>query len=102
MSIEQVVDQLSRRIDALAPAEAHRALFMRTYLRTTVAVADVLRSGRFEDPAWVEHWDVVFAGYFLRAHDADRTGRVEEVSRPWRLAFGTPRTRTRCSRCFWA
>jgi hypothetical protein len=34
----------------------------------------------------VERWDVVFAEYYLRAHDADLAGH--EVPRPWRVAFG--------------
>ena len=41
----------------------------------------------FEDPEWVERWDVVFADLYLDAHDADVEGRVADVPRPWRLAF---------------
>jgi len=60
--------------------------FLATYTRTTRAVADALDDGRFEDPAWVEAWDVVFADLYL---DALRDHRRDPASapRPWRIAF---------------
>ena len=45
--------------------------------------------GYFEDPAWVERWDVVFADLYLDALDADLAGSAA-VPRPWRLAFDAP------------
>jgi hypothetical protein len=65
-------------------------LFLRTYRRTTLAVGKALEDGAFEDPDWVARWDVVFAEYYLRAHDADLSGNRTAVPRPWRLAFGAP------------
>jgi hypothetical protein len=60
--------------------------FLATYTRTTRAVADALDDGRFEDPAWVEEWDVVFADLYL---DALRAYRQAPASAPrvWRIAF---------------
>ena len=46
------------------------------------------RGGTFEDPEWVEAWDVAFADLYLAALDADLPGRP--VPRPWRLAFDAP------------
>ena len=45
--------------------------------------------GLFEDPAWVERWDVAFAGLYLDA-PRRRPGRRRAVPRPWRLAFDAP------------
>jgi hypothetical protein len=59
-------------------------------LRTTDAVGKALRDGLFEDPAWVERWDVAFAELYLTAHDADLRGNGRAVARPWRLAFSAP------------
>jgi len=39
----------------------------------------------FEDPEWVEQWDVVFAQLYVDALDAHLSGGMP--SRPWRLAF---------------
>jgi Family of unknown function (DUF5995) len=89
--VAEVVAQMQARLDALPPQLAHRRYFLGTYLRTTLAVGQAIDTGLFEDPAWVERWDVVFAELFVQAHDADRDGRAADVPRPWRLAFDTPR-----------
>lgn len=83
-----VVDALQARIDALPQGTSHRRTFIETYLRTTEAVGSAIATGKFEDAAWVTRWDVVFARFFLDAHDADLCGA--EVPRPWRLAFAAP------------
>lgn len=83
--IAGVMDQLQRRIDDLPPGLSHRRTFIETYQRTTHAVGAVIEQGGFDDSDWVTHWDVVFAGLFLDAHDADLAG--EDPPRPWRLAF---------------
>src|SRR4051794_27895562 len=60
--------------------------FLSTYTRTTRAVGAALEDGRFEDPFWVEDWDIVFADLYL---DALRAYRADPASapRPWRVAF---------------
>ena len=82
-----VLEQMQQRLDAL-PVDSSRRTFLSTYQRTTAAVGHAIEDGRFEDPEWVEEWDVVFAQLYLDAHDADRVG--ESVPRPWRLAFDAP------------
>jgi hypothetical protein len=42
----------------------------------------------FEDPGWVERWDVVFAEFYLDALDTYLSGGAP--SRPWRLSFDAP------------
>ena len=88
--IAAVVARIQDRVDDLPPELAHRRIFATTYQRTTVAVGDALGRASFEDPGWVERWDVAFADLFLDAHDADRAGRTGDVPRPWRLAFDAP------------
>ena len=88
-TIDGVVERLQSLLDAMAsePPErvAARRPFLATYLRTTRAVADALRRGVFEDPEWVEEWDVAFAELYVDALTAHQEGRV--TPRPWRLAF---------------
>jgi len=83
-----VVAQMRQRLDVLPPERAHRRFFLGTYLRTTEAVGIAIDRGLFEDPKWVEEWDVRFAEFYLRAHDADLSN--DGVPRPWRLAFDAP------------
>jgi hypothetical protein len=80
-----VVARMRQRLDDLPDGLAHRRIFLGTYLRTTQAVGSAIDQARFEDPAWVEDWDVKFAELYLHAHDADLNGGG--VPRPWRLAF---------------
>jgi hypothetical protein len=84
-TIDEVVEQLQQRIDALPRSQVHRRTFMTTYQRTTQAVGDAVDVAFFEDPDWVVSWDVAFADLFIVAHDADQAGA--RVPRPWRLAF---------------
>jgi hypothetical protein len=52
-------------------------------------VAAAIATSQFEDPIWVEQWDVVFAQLYLDALDAE-LGSRQPVPRPWRLAFAAP------------
>jgi hypothetical protein len=86
-TIGAVVRRMQDRLDALSPASSHRRVFLQTYQRTTIAVGKAVEDAYFEDPEWVERWDVVFADLYLEAHDADVDGRRADVPRPWRIAF---------------
>jgi Family of unknown function (DUF5995) len=86
--VAEVVAKMQDRLDRLPASKQHRAAFLGTYLRTTVAVGKAVDDAAFEDPDWVERWDAVFAELYLQAHDADLAGEV--VPRPWRLAFDAP------------
>ena len=86
--VSRVLGQMQERLDALPASMSKRRVFLSTYQRTTAAVGEAIERAFFEDPAWVERWDVVFADLYLQAHDADMAGAP--VPRPWRLAFGAP------------
>lgn len=90
LTVVTVLRRMQQRLDEIPVELAHRRTFLATYLRTTRAVGAAIHDAHFEDPRWVERWDVVFADLYLDAHDADRTGRRTDVPRPWRLAFEAP------------
>jgi hypothetical protein len=83
-----VVADMQTRLDALAPDSGLRE-FLATYQRTTAAVGKAILGDVFEDPGWVEEWDVAFARLYLDAFDAHVDGSAA-VPRPWRLAFEAP------------
>jgi hypothetical protein len=87
-AVETVVGTMQARLDGLTPAQEHLREFLGTYQRTTLAVGKAVDAGEFEDPAWVEAWDVAFAELYLVALDAHLAGGTP--SRPWRLAFDAP------------
>jgi hypothetical protein len=90
-SIPDVLDAMQARLDTMPPDRARQLEFLSTYRRTTQAVGAAVAAGAFDDPPWVEAWDVAFARLYLDALDADVTG-VGRVPRPWRLAFDAPDT----------
>ncbi|HZC72018.1 MAG TPA: DUF5995 family protein [Jatrophihabitans sp.] len=86
-AVAAVVVEMRRRLDGLP---AHRSAFLATYHRTTEAIGAAVNAGLFEDADWVRRWDLVFAEYYLAAHDAEQSGDRSQVPRPWRLAFDAP------------
>ncbi|SDB88771.1 hypothetical protein GA0111570_106124 [Raineyella antarctica] len=84
-SIAGLMTDMRRRLGAL-PADDPARAFLSTYLRTTAAVAEAIDAGTFEDPVWVEEWDLAFADLYLRALDAHLSGAGTPAS-PWLLAF---------------
>jgi hypothetical protein len=84
--IDDVLQRMSVALAAMRPDDQRRP-FLATYARTTRAVGDAVDDARFEDPEWVDRWDVAFAELYLDALVADaQDGAVP--SRPWRIAFG--------------
>ena len=86
--VDSVVRDMRSRLDGLTVGQDQLRAFLGTYQRTTLAVGKAVDDGYFEDPAWVEQWDVVFAQLYLDALDTHLAGGTP--SRPWRLAFDAP------------
>lgn len=87
--IASVVAAMDARLVTMPPERDAQKLFLETYRRTTLAVSAAIADAKFEDPEWVERWDVVFADLYLAALDLDLSGSPG-VPRPWALAFGAP------------
>ncbi|MET0865511.1 MAG: DUF5995 family protein, partial [Nakamurella sp.] len=71
-------------VDALGQEDGV-GCFAAVYLRTTVAVRERLGTGFFADDDFVEKLDVVFAGHFFAAVDADAS--AAPVDHAWRALF---------------
>ena len=87
--IATVVAAMDARLDRMPPERTAQRVFLDTYRRTTIAVGKAIADAQFEDPEWVEQWDVAFADLYLAALELDLVGS-HEVPRPWRLAFDAP------------
>jgi hypothetical protein len=88
-SIDSLLARMRADLTVLEARRDARRFFHATYLRTTEAVADEIVRGGFADAGWVRHWDLVFAGLYLDALDADQNGAA--VAGPWRVAFDAAR-----------
>jgi hypothetical protein len=87
--IATVVAAMDARLLRMPPEQSPQRVFLETYRRTTLAVGKAIDDAGFEDPEWVERWDVAFGDLYLAALDLDLEGS-RDVPRPWRLAFDAP------------
>lgn len=79
---------MDRHLDGLASRCDHDAVFAMTYLRTTEEFGRAVETpGFFEDPAFLHHWDAVFAEYYQRAYQDWHAGDRHVVPPAWRVAF---------------
>ena len=86
--VKRTIADMSKRFDPLADVCDHNAVFALAYLRTTEVYADVAAEpGFFEDPAFVNHEDAVFANYYFTAYDAWAAGKRPNVPPAWLIAF---------------
>jgi hypothetical protein len=84
-TIDALLVSMDRIEHSLEAAGDPRRFFHSTYARTTRAVRDEILRGGFTDNGWVERWDVVFAGLYLRAFEQyEATGAA---AGPWQVAF---------------
>ncbi len=87
-AVDSVVREMRSRLDGLTGHREHLRTFLGTYERTTLAVGKAVDDGYFEDPAWVERWDIAFARLYVDALDRHLVGG--SPARPWQLAFDAP------------
>ncbi|MEO8693252.1 MAG: DUF5995 family protein [Acidimicrobiales bacterium] len=84
-TIDALLASMDRIEQSLQAADDPRRFFHSTYARTTRAVRDEIGRGGFTDNEWVERWDLVFAGLYLRAYEQyEATGAAVG---PWQVAF---------------
>ena len=92
--IEETLSQMYDRFDRRYATCDHNAAFGITYIRVTEAIRRAERAGLYEEPAFLNHEDRVFARMYFEAYDAWRGGRRELVPPAWREAFDAGRDRS--------
>lgn len=91
-SIEEVVDRMWERWRRLDRARDWRAVFAKTYLRTTEAIGEATaRPGVFENPDWVVEIDCEFAWRYFEAFDRFEEGG--DCPWPWQVAFQSAKSK---------
>ncbi|MGW4894520.1 DUF5995 family protein [Kitasatospora sp. NPDC004240] len=83
-TVDAVIQRM-KQIDTDLDARDGVAQFNRMYLKVTELVARNITEGFFEDPAFMERMDVIFANLYFRNVDAARLGR--SVNAAWRPLF---------------
>jgi hypothetical protein len=87
--VDQVIREMKRRYDKLGCD--HAAIFSLTYKLTTEEYRRAVEDpDYFEDNAFVNHQDLVFADFYFRPMDDwFKFERLERVPPAWRIAFHT-------------
>ena len=86
--VDAVIQEMATRVNVLDTTCDHNVLFGLTYLRTTEAYrVAVVEPGFFDDAAFINHQDAVFARYYFDAYDGYRAGQLGVVPRAWQLAL---------------
>ena len=86
--VDAVIREMRRRFDPLAQSCDHDSIFALAYLRTTEEYRRTIEDPTFfEDTAFVNHEDVVFARLYFDAFDAWHRSRRDDVPPAWAIAF---------------
>ena len=85
--IDEVVAEMEHRLEGLAAACEHDAIFSLAYLRVTENVRDAARSGYFQDRTWLTQVDAVFAELYFDVRDDWDAGRRGQVPKAWSIAL---------------
>ena len=86
--VDAVIREMHRRFDPLAQSCDHDSIFALAYLRTTEEYRRTIEDPDFfDDTAFVNHEDVVFARLYFDAFDAWHSGRSADVPGAWAIAF---------------
>lgn len=84
-TIDEVLLRLDTIIDAARQEENAIGYFAYVYRRTTAAVKEAIRAGRFDDNERMEAFDVAFANLYFAAYDQYHAKSA--CSTCWQLAF---------------
>ena len=86
--VKSTIREMQRRFDPMAQACDPNAVFALAYLRTTQTYEWARdQQGFFDDTAFVNHEDAVFARYYFDAYDDWAAGRRAEVPPSWLIAL---------------
>ena len=86
--VRAVIREMERRFEPLGRSCDHNAMFALAYLRTTQTYLWAAEQpGFFQETAWVNHEDAVFAKYYFNAYDNWLAGNRSQVPQAWLIAF---------------
>jgi hypothetical protein len=86
--VDKAIREMQKRFDPLGASCDHNGVFALAYLRTTQTYRWATTTpGFFDDPAFVNHEDAVFASYYFNAWDNWSRGNRTAVPRAWQITF---------------
>ncbi|GAA4804568.1 DUF5995 family protein [Nocardioides caeni] len=85
--IDDAVVRMQERLEGLVATCSHSAVFSLAYLRVTENVRDAVRTGYFDDAAWLNRMDAVFAEMYFDTVANWSSGNKAAVPMAWRIAL---------------
>jgi hypothetical protein len=84
-TIDHVLTELDQVVDLSIAQDDAKGIFAYVYRRTTAEIKRHIELRNFEDNERMERFDVVFAGYYLKAFQSWQ--EAQTASDPWRISF---------------
>jgi hypothetical protein len=85
--VDKTIRNMTSSFDSLASSCDHNAIFSLVYLRVTQEYRQTINAPFFDDTAFVNYEDTVFAHYYFAAFNAWSAGQIDQVPSAWRIAF---------------
>lgn len=85
--IDDVIVRMEDRLDGLVETCSHSSIFSLAYLRVTENVRNAVRTGYFDDAAWLNRMDAVFAEMYFDTVARWSSGDTAAVPMAWRIAL---------------
>jgi len=87
--VDLTIKEMQTSFDGLASSCNHNAIFSLVYLRVTQEYRRTVAADPafFYNTPFVNHEDVIFAGYYFRAFDNWYSGKTASVPQAWQIAF---------------
>ncbi len=86
--VDATIAQMQNQLAPLLATCDHKAAFNLIYQRITEAYkTTALTPGYYQNPAYLNQMDVVFASYYLNQRTAWENGDLAHVSDAWKIAF---------------
>lgn len=89
--VDKTIREMTRRFDPLVSSCDHNAIFALVYLRVTEEYRRTIDTPFFDNTAFVNYEDGIFAHYYFAAYDAWAGGQRADVPPAWRIAFDSAR-----------
>ena len=89
--IDRTIAEMWRRFHTVVPSCDDNNVFSLTYLRVTEDIRRGVDEGFYEDEAWLNRLDALFARPYFLAYDNFYADRIALVPPAWRIAFDAGR-----------
>lgn len=86
-SFDEVIARLEGLIARFDEEESRLSIYPTIYLDVTKRIEQAVAEGHFEDPAWLERLDLLFASQYFRILDHFEAGRRDQIPSCWRTAL---------------